>query len=101
MKVTNASKCTSTYVCFETNYSTTMMLDFPRTADGRVYHLGVRFGEVANRIVRSILLVPPGHRVSEDITQLQDNCRLSNSSRRHLNYVRRVLRIRPKLREYL
>lgn len=26
-------------------------LDFPRTADGRVYHLGVRHGEVANRIV--------------------------------------------------
>ena len=25
--------------------------DFPRTADGRVYHLGVRPGEVANRIV--------------------------------------------------
>lgn len=26
--------------------------DFPRTADGRVYHLGLRTGEVANRIVR-------------------------------------------------
>lgn len=26
--------------------------DFPRTADLRVYHLGLRAGEVANRIVR-------------------------------------------------
>jgi hypothetical protein len=26
-------------------------LDFPRTADQRVYHLGLRPGEVANRIV--------------------------------------------------
>ena len=26
-------------------------LDFPKTADQRVYHLGVRPGEVANRIV--------------------------------------------------
>lgn len=28
-------------------------LDFPRTADQRVYHLGVCPGEVANRIVKS------------------------------------------------
>ena len=28
-------------------------LDFPRTADQRVYHLGVCPGEVANRIVNS------------------------------------------------
>lgn len=28
-----------------------LALDFPRTADQRVYHLGVRPGEVANRIV--------------------------------------------------
>ena len=27
-------------------------LDFPRTADQRVYHLGIRAGEVANRIVK-------------------------------------------------
>jgi len=26
--------------------------DFPKTADGRVYHLGLRPGQVANRIVR-------------------------------------------------
>ena len=32
-----------------TTHST--LLDFPRTADQRVYHLGVRPGEVANRIV--------------------------------------------------
>ena len=25
--------------------------DFPRTADQRVYHVGIRAGEVANRIV--------------------------------------------------
>lgn len=25
--------------------------DFPTTAEGRVYHLGLRYGEVANRIV--------------------------------------------------
>lgn len=25
--------------------------DFPRTNDGRVYHLGIRKGEIANRIV--------------------------------------------------
>jgi hypothetical protein len=29
------------------------VLDFPRTADQRVYHLGVRPGEVANRIVKT------------------------------------------------
>ena len=28
-------------------------LDFPRTADHRVYHLGLRAGEIANRIVYS------------------------------------------------
>jgi len=27
------------------------LLDFPRTGDGRVYHLGIKTGEVANRIV--------------------------------------------------
>lgn len=27
--------------------------NFPRTEDNRVYHLGIRAGEVANRIVRS------------------------------------------------
>ena len=27
--------------------------DFPRTADLRVYHLGLKAGEVANRIVRA------------------------------------------------
>jgi len=31
----------------------TMFADFPRTADLRVYHLGVAPGEVANRIVRN------------------------------------------------
>ena len=30
----------------------TMFVDFPRTADQRVYHLGVGPGEVANRIAR-------------------------------------------------
>lgn len=35
-----------------TNY----VLDFPKTADGRVYHLGVRIGEVANRIVSCRIL---------------------------------------------
>lgn len=29
-----------------------MFLDFPRTSDQRVYHLGLRPGEVANRVVR-------------------------------------------------
>lgn len=33
-----------------------LLSDFPRTADGRVYHLGLRAGEVANRIVG-----PPSH----------------------------------------
>jgi uridine phosphorylase len=28
-----------------------LCLDFPRTADGRVYHLGLKAGEVANRLV--------------------------------------------------
>ena len=27
------------------------LTDFPRTADQRVYHLGIKSGEVANRIV--------------------------------------------------
>lgn len=31
-----------------------MIQDFPRTLDERVYHLGVKAGEVANRIVSSI-----------------------------------------------
>jgi hypothetical protein len=31
----------------------TFVLDFPRTADHRVYHLGLRAGEIANRIVYS------------------------------------------------
>jgi hypothetical protein len=31
--------------------------DFPRTGDGRVYHLGLKMGEVANRIVRLDLFV--------------------------------------------
>lgn len=34
----------------------TMFADFPRTADQRVYHLGVAPGEVANRIVRYIFI---------------------------------------------
>ena len=29
-----------------------LFADFPRTLDQRVYHLGLRAGEVANRIVR-------------------------------------------------
>lgn len=33
--------------------------DFPRTADGRVYHLGLRHGEVANRIVSPTWRCPP------------------------------------------
>lgn len=32
--------------------NTIFLLDFPKTADGRVYHLGLRSGQVANRIVR-------------------------------------------------
>ena len=32
--------------------------DFPRTAQGRTYHLGVRTGEVANRIVRYFPALP-------------------------------------------
>lgn len=39
-------------------HSAPLCVDFPRTADGRVYHLGVRAGEVANRIVRSIPTLP-------------------------------------------
>lgn len=34
-----------------------MILDFPRTLDERVYHLGIKAGEVANRVVRHF--VPP------------------------------------------
>lgn len=30
---------------------TLSLLDFPRTMDQRVYHVGIRAGEVANRIV--------------------------------------------------
>ena len=33
------------------------VLDFPRTEDQRVYHVGIRAGEVANRIVSYQLLV--------------------------------------------
>ncbi len=32
------------------------LTDFPRTADQRVYHLGIKSGEVANRIVSYSLL---------------------------------------------
>jgi hypothetical protein len=31
-------------------------IDFPRTVDQRVYHLGLRRGEIANRVVRRSLL---------------------------------------------
>lgn len=41
--------------------------DFPRTADGRVYHLGLKAGEVANRIVCSNL---PSARVCIDRSQV-------------------------------
>ena len=34
--------------------NTSFLVDFPKTADGRVYHLGLRSGEVANRIVRAL-----------------------------------------------
>ena len=36
--------------------------DFPRTLDQRVYHLGLRAGEVANRIVRAPAVVLPAMR---------------------------------------
>ena len=29
-----------------------LSIDFPKSEDGRVYHLGIRHGELANRIVR-------------------------------------------------
>lgn len=34
--------------------NTSFPVDFPKTADGRVYHLGLRSGEVANRIVGAL-----------------------------------------------
>ena len=34
--------------------SCAISLDFPRTAEGRVYHLGLKRGELAPRIVRHI-----------------------------------------------
>lgn len=32
-------------------------LDFPRTSEGRVYHLGLKYGEIANRIVSTSAFV--------------------------------------------
>ena len=43
-------------------------LDFPRTADGRVYHRGLKMGEVANRIVRPNLLIREGTHHRSQVT---------------------------------
>ena len=37
---------------------TLVFLDFPRTVDQRVYHLGLRRGEIANRVVRIFTIDP-------------------------------------------
>lgn len=48
-----------TFFKFLKNYQLPIPADFPKTADGRVYHLGVRAGEVANRIVSQRLFHSP------------------------------------------
>ena len=47
------------YIC---SLRPTVSADFPRTLDQRVYHLGLRAGEVANRIVRAPAVVLPAMR---------------------------------------
>lgn len=47
--ILDASKCEQSCGL---SFSIDSLVDFPRTADQRVYHLGIRAGEVANRIVR-------------------------------------------------
>ncbi len=40
----------------DVHHTLLLFVDFPRTADLRVYHLGLRPGEVANRLVRNALI---------------------------------------------
>ena len=49
--------------------------DFPRTLDERVYHLGIKAGEVANRVVcyhrsRDILLLTDVHRLPSELLRV-------------------------------
>ncbi|KAG9050373.1 hypothetical protein FS837_005994 [Tulasnella sp. UAMH 9824] len=49
--ITDASKVTQLTEIVRIYLTRATVTDFPRTGDGRVYHLGLRQGEVANRIV--------------------------------------------------
>jgi uridine phosphorylase len=49
--ITDASTLFVPASSLETKIGDYFSIDFPRTADQRVYHLGIRAGEVANRIV--------------------------------------------------
>lgn len=54
--IVDASKSLSRLTKLKHHNYVNVCQDFPRTLDERVYHLGIKAGEVANRIVSSMVI---------------------------------------------